>query len=172
VSEGITIKMPNDRKRGNREIPAFDVLKDKPERSGTITFSVTAFKKSCDPKNPVLNRMFVFNIKGDIIKPPKTSCSKSDTTETNHLRRQIILDFRDYLFMYAKTESKKEKEFFKLSAINKIHEIPEVKLNIIPQTDIYVLFEEAIPVESDWSFTPVYDSHKCLIEGVTVKRKK
>jgi len=103
---------------------------------------------------------------------PGACIAKIDTLAVNHQRRQIITDFRDLLFMYAKTQSPREKEFFKTSAIRKIHEIPGVKMLIIPQADIYVLFKEATPVESGWTFTPILDHKRSIIIGVAVEEKK
>ena len=107
-----------------------------------------------------------------VVADPHPARAKNDTVAVNRQRRQVITDFRDLLFMYAKTQSPREKEFFKTSAIRKIHEIPSVKLVIIPQADIYALFRETTPVESGWIFTPILDLKKSIIIGVAVQEKK
>ena len=70
--------------------------------------------------------------------------------------------------MYARTESVKEQEFFRSSALKKIHEIPDIKIIVVPSTDIFTLVRNYYPSEKYWLFTPVYDNVRYLITGVRI----
>ncbi len=100
--------------------------------------------------------------------------TKIDTTETNQLRRQIINDFRELLFMYAKTQTLTEQKYFRTSALNKIREIPDVMVDIIPKNDISTFLDDIAAGSSAWALprvTPIIDKRSCLIIGVTIEQK-
>jgi hypothetical protein len=96
------------------------------------------------------------------------------TQETNQLRRQIINDFRELLFMYAKTQTLTEQKYFRTSALNKIREIPDVMVDIIPKNDISTFLDDIAAGSSAWALprvTPIIDKRSCLIIGVTIEQK-
>ncbi|MCX6303725.1 MAG: hypothetical protein NT040_02040 [Bacteroidetes bacterium] len=169
-SPGLTVSMPGNKVHGTGEIPSFEVTRGQKLKKGTVSFKVIVYKSGCVPARMQAGTGFVYQFSLDTAF--SAPCSKSDTAVINQLRRQIINDFRDLLFMYANTESAREQDFFRNSAMNKIREIPDVKVEIIPQTDIFELFKAAAPAEEEWLFTPLLDKRKCLIVGVTIRRKK
>lgn len=100
--------------------------------------------------------------------------AKNDTADINQHRRQIISDFRELLFMYAKTQTLTEQKFFRTSAINKIREIPDVRVEIIPKNDISTFLDDIAAGSSAWALpkvTPIIDKRSLLIVGVTIEQK-
>jgi hypothetical protein len=68
-------------------------------------------------------------------------CPK-DTTAINQQRRNIITEFSELLFMYAKTTSVLEKEYFRTDAENKLNEIPGRIVDILPGKEIHAIFDD------------------------------
>ena len=99
---------------------------------------------------------------------------KNDTADINQHRRQIIGDFRELLFMYAKTQTLTEQKYFRTSALNKIREIPDVQVDIIPKNDISTFLDDIAAGSSAWALpkvTPIIDKRSLLIVGVTIEQK-
>ncbi len=99
---------------------------------------------------------------------------KQDTSAINQLRRKIINEFRELLFMYAKTQTSAEQKFFRTSALNKIREIPNVRVDIIPKNDISTFLDHIAIGSSAWALpkvTPIVDKKTFLIIGVTIEQK-
>lgn len=149
--------------------------------AGEIIFKITPYKDSlksisseikivirlCEPPERV--RKFI---------PPPASdpnhYAKNDTGAINRIRRQIISDFRELLFMYAKTQTLTEQKYFRTSALNKIREIPNVRVDIIPKNDISTFLDDIASGSSAWALpkvTPMIDKRSYLIVGVTIEQR-
>jgi len=104
----------------------------------------------------------------------KNGIFKSDSTRINQVRRQIINDFRELLFMFAKTGSPAEKQFFRTSALAKVREIPALKIDIIPQSDLPSWLDDTVFGGSSGSqpvVTPVLDKKTGVITGILIRQR-
>ncbi|MEI7661527.1 MAG: hypothetical protein WCK34_04995, partial [Bacteroidota bacterium] len=94
---------------------------------------------------------------------------RGDTSIVNRQRRVNIMDFRELLYMYNRTNSATEREYFKTAALNKLDENPLLNVDILPGTGIHSLFEDR-----EWSaplVTPVYDARRCYVVGMKIRQK-
>jgi hypothetical protein len=91
-----------------------------------------------------------------------------DTSVINRERRQKITEFRDLLYMYTRTSSSREREYFRSDAERKLDEIPGRTVDLLPDSDLHDVFTLA-----EWSsprVTPVYDTRRCYITGIRIRQ--
>ena len=101
--------------------------------------------------------------------PGRSACFR-DTAGINCKRRKIITEFSELLFMYGRTSSITEKEYFKTDAEKKLKEIPNLKVDIFPDNDLQSVFNE--PVILNPRLVPLYDDHSGYIVGIRVVKKQ
>ncbi|MEI6684166.1 MAG: hypothetical protein WCO44_16170 [Bacteroidota bacterium] len=92
-----------------------------------------------------------------------------DTSDINRVRRQIISEFRELLYMYTRTNSQEEKNYFRYHAEKTLKEIPGVKTDISPACAIRSVFEDP-----DWAnavVLPLYNDPDCVIVGIRLRQK-
>lgn len=171
----------------------FSMKRENIKAAGELIIKITPYKDSlpsissdlklmirlCD--NPKIARKLIRQpepvkpkIKQGTIAKPNPRNVKNDTGAINQVRRQIINDFRELLFMYAKTQTHTEQKFFRATAINKIREIPDVRVDIIPKNDISTFLDDIATGSSAWALpkvTPILDKKSWLIVGVTIEQK-
>ena len=90
----------------------------------------------------------------------------------NPIRRQIIDDFRELLFMYINTQTPKEKAFFKASVLRQIKEIPGFQVVIVPSNYIDGFLDAKGSGQTGMAtprISQVLDKSHCLISGITIQ---
>jgi hypothetical protein len=171
------ISMEPMKGKGNHSKVTFTL--QRPDATGELVLQAIPYKSRYSSKPSTLKFTFQRN---STILPEKTEritgknphlsdatgCS-ADTMVVNRQRRKKIVEFRDLLYMYAKTTSDREKEYFKIDAENKLNEIPGLLVDIVPGNDIHDVFTD--PPWSDPVVVPVYDNHRCYIIGIKVRKK-
>ena len=158
-SAGLKINLPGNKIKGTNIIPSFQVSKNPLTFSGTVTFHVVIYKAGC---NLINQGDFVFWF-------GNTHRCARDTAFINMQRRQNITEFRDLLYMYAKTTSSREKEYFKIDAKNKLIEIRNWIIDSSPGNELQAIFDD--PGWLNPVVVPLYDKNRCYISGIKVTQK-
>ncbi len=158
-SAGLKINLPGNKIKGTNFIPSFQVTKNPVTLSGTATFHVVIYKAGC---NLITREDFVFWF-------GNTHRCARDTAIINIQRRKNITEFRDLLYMYAKTTSSREKEYFKIDAKNKLDEIRNWIIDISPGNELQAIFDD--PAWLNPVVIPLYDKNQCYISGIKVLQK-
>ena len=177
VTASAGISMEPMKGKGNHSKITFTL--QRPDATGELVLQATPYKSRYSSKPSALK--FTFQSNGEIL-PEKaerapaqhlhfndaTGCS-ADTTAVNRQRRKTIVEFRDLLYMYAKTTSDREKEYFKIDAEKKLNEIPGLLVDIPPDNNVHDVFTD--PPWPDPVVVPVYDNHRCYIIGIKIRKK-
>jgi len=151
--------------RQNRNATGEIVIKATPFKSGLISkpAEIKFLVQNCRDAGRVDRGRAVHE------NPEYKQCSANDTTIFNRQRRKSIAEFSEMLYMYATTTSAREKEFFKTGAKHKLDEIPGKTIDILPDNEIGVVFDD--PAWANPVVIPLYDNQRCYIIGIRVRKK-
>ena len=142
------------------------IIRATPWKSGLVS-KPAEFKflvEKCDGPGPGIP---VLALHGHPV-PVRSACF-GDTAGINCKRRKIITEFSELLFMYGRTSSITEKEYFKTDAEKKLKEIPNFKVDIFPDNDLQSVFNESVIMNP--RLVPLYDDHSGYIVGIRVVKK-
>gem|GEM_PF-5167138 len=92
-----------------------------------------------------------------------------DTADINRVRRKIISEFRELLYMCTRTTSQEERDYFRNHAEKTLEEIPGVKTDISPACGIRSVFDD--PGWANAVVLPLYDDPDCVIVGIRLRQK-